>query len=382
MIASPQPPATGLDGETKGGLSEIPDAVWAEVGSLGYPSWSDGGSSSWVPVREGSAPVSSVPQIADSLRRTQASVRRILEASRGPANVLSDPWQVWCTIGDCPGHPQIDRARYGLPVLALAFGWRALEEGRQEDAVLACTGLAGFVRALAGTGLLGQMLATSNARGLALLCLRTASRVDRRDARRISLALETVEREWPNPSHTLGKELVFGQLYDPAQLPSALRSRVPSRWSAHGSLAPEDASWVSSLRGKVFGPWALRELCLRMAGVVEVADADPVTADPRIRAAGEPTFFGRLVRDDEGLSSNWLGFARRMRRMRTELRMLNGALETLAGATFRRQVDARTSRMLELRGAGPDRVVVAVADPAFAAEELRLPIPEGTPTRP
>ena len=29
-----------------------------------------------------------------------------------------------------------------------------------------------------------------------------------------------------------------------------------------------------------------------------------------------------------------------------------------------------------------ERAVVAVADPAFAAEELRLPLPEGTPSSP
>jgi hypothetical protein len=37
---------------------------------------------------------------------------------------------------------------------------------------------------------------------------------------------------------------------------------------------------------------------------------------------------------------------------------------------------------LELRDLGSDRVVVAVADPAFGAEELRLPVPGGTPSRP
>jgi len=30
----------------------------------------------------------------------------------------------------------------------------------------------------------------------------------------------------------------------------------------------------------------------------------------------------------------------------------------------------------------PDRVVVVVAGPAFEAEELRLPVPGGTPSRP
>lgn len=44
--------------------------------------------------------------------------------------------------------------------------------------------------------------------------------------------------------------------------------------------------------------------------------------------------------------------------------------------------DALTVRPLELRGSGRERTVVAIADPGFAAEELRLPVPEGTPTRP
>jgi hypothetical protein len=119
-----------------------------------------------------------------------------------------------------------------------------------------------------------------------------------------------------------------------------------------------------------------------MAGLVEVADADPTDADPRFRAAGESTFLWRLARDDDGLSSNWLGFARRVRRLRTQLRMLNTALEALSVGPSTCRVDARTGRPLEVRGSGADRVVVAVADPAFGAEELRLPVPEGTPTRP
>jgi len=382
LIASPQPPATALDGETTGGLSEIPDGVWAEIATLGYPDWTDGGSNSWRALREGSIPVAALPQVAETLRRTEGSVRRVLRASLGPANGLSDPWQVWCAARDCPGDSSADRARYGFPVLGLAFGWRGLEEGRLEDALLACTGVAGFLRASGGTGLIGQMLAISYLRGLSLLCLATASRSDRGTARRILEALGTIEREWPPFSHTLRQELVFGQLYDPRQLSSELRARIPARWLGNILLSSEEQSWVTGLRGKLFGPWAMRELCLRMAGLVEVADKDPTAADPRFQAAGESTFLWRLAREDGGGSSNWLGFARRMRRLTTELRMLNAGLEAISGSPANCRVDARTGHPLEVRGAGADRVVVAVADPAFAAEELRLPVPGGTPSRP
>src|SRR5689334_22402476 len=178
LIVSPQPPATGLDGTTSGGLSAIPDEVWAELGTLGYPGWSDGGSAPWRAMKEGSFPVAEVAQVAEALRRTQASIRRVLQASLGPSNFLSDPWQVWCML-DCPGQPSMDRVRYGFPVLGLAFGWQALAQGRLEDAVLACTAVAGFLRATGGSGLIGQMLAIPNIRGLSLLCLATASRNDR-----------------------------------------------------------------------------------------------------------------------------------------------------------------------------------------------------------
>jgi len=62
--------------------------------------------------------------------------------------------------------------------------------------------------------------------------------------------------------------------------------------------------------------------------------------------------------------------------------MLNAGLEIISGSPATRRLDARTGRPLEVRGTGTDRVVVALADPAFAAEELRLPVPGGTPTRP
>ncbi|HEY1909098.1 MAG TPA: hypothetical protein VGG91_23850, partial [Myxococcaceae bacterium] len=70
----------------------------------------------------------------------------------------------------------MDRARYDVPTLALAFGWQALESGRVDDAVLACVGLAGFLRAIAGTHLLGQMLAAAHGHPLALLCVESARR--------------------------------------------------------------------------------------------------------------------------------------------------------------------------------------------------------------
>src|SRR6476620_6052167 len=67
LLQQPQPPASPLDGERSGGLSEIPDQVWAELGALGYANASDGGGGSWRALKEGSAPVSSVPAIEKTL---------------------------------------------------------------------------------------------------------------------------------------------------------------------------------------------------------------------------------------------------------------------------------------------------------------------------
>ena len=114
---------------------------------------------------------------------------------------------------------------------------------------------------------------------------------------------------------------------------------------------------------------------------MRVADAPATSADPQLRASAAPTTLGVLAWKDGG-ASNWIGFARRDRRLRTELRMLALGLQASAGQPLRPEVDARTGRPLEIRGAGADRVVVGVADPAFEAEELRLPVPQGRPTPP
>ena len=379
LLQAPQPPASPLDGKSSGGLSEIPDEVWVALGALGYPSKSDAGTVSWREVKEGTAPISSVPAIERALVDADQPLRRVLLAARGPSSTLSDPWQVWCVL-DCSGLPSIERARVDVPTLSLAFGWRALEQGRVEDAVLGCLGLAGFLRALGGTHLLGQMLSASFARNLSLLCIETARRVSPNTRRQLAANLDVVEREWPAFSHTMRQELVFGQMISQARLPPELRSRVPSKWRAIGRTV-DDASWTTSLREKLFGGWALRERCLAAAALVEVSDAAPRDADARFGVAAAPTLLSRLAWEDAS-PSNWTGYVRRVRRLRTELRMLVVSLREASVGRVCEVVDARTGRPLEIRGSGADRVVVAIADPAFGAEELHLPVPEGRPTVP
>gem|GEM_PF-2863940 len=226
------------------------------------------------------------------------------------------------------------------------------------------------------------MLATSYARGLSLECL-TAARAASASRRELLSALELVSREWSPFSRTLTQELVFGQVLNLRSWPPALRARLPRRWlpvASGRSVVEKDSTWAG-VRAFVFGRWAVRDHCLRLARVVLSADGPPSTADPIFLDAGSPGLVGRLAWDDGGTSS-WIRFARRFRRLLTELRMLLVGLWPTAGDPARPEVDARTGRALELRGWGPDRVVVAVADPEFDAEELRLPAPEGRPTSP
>ena len=269
-------------------------------------------------------------------------------------------------------------------MLGLALGWRGLERAQTEDAVLSCMGLAGFLRALAGSGLIGQMLSASYARGLSLLCLATARVLPVTRRRALAESVDLVEREWPPFSHTLRQELVFSQVSGLERLPAQLRARVPARWlpvARNVRHDTEESTWLSSVRSALFGHWAMRERCLVLAGLVHVADAPATSADPQLRDAAAPTTLGVLAWKDGG-ASNWIGYARRERRLRTELRMLALGLQASAGQPLRPAVDARTGRPLELHGSGADRVVVAVADPAYEAEELRLPAPQGRPTPP
>ena len=224
------------------------------------------------------------------------------------------------------------------------------------------------------------MLSGSFLRGLSLLCIETARRVPPGTRRQLAEDLILVEREWPAFSHTMRQELVFGQMIGQARLPSKLRARIPSKWRSIVRKGDEE-SWTASLRGKLFGGLAMRERCLATAALVEVADASPRDADARFGAAGAPTLLSRLAWEETG-SSNWIGFARRARALRTELRMLVCSLRGGSVGSVCDVIDARSGRPLEIRASGSDCVVVAVADPAFGAEELRLPIPEGRPTSP
>lgn len=381
LLRAPQPSTTPLDPRASGGLSEVPDEVWAELGTFELPRSNDAAVASLRAVKEGAAPVSSVPALDKALPAAEQSLRQVLLAARGPASRLPDAWQVWSTLG---GHGRdMDRAQLNVPNLVLAFGWRGLERGRTEDAALACVGLAGFLRALGGTGLIGQMLSASVIRGHSLLCIATAQRVPPRTRQDLAAAITLVEREWPPFSHTLGQELVFGQLVGLDSFPSELRSQVPDRWRALGRRISTDdeGSWTRRLRERLFGGWALKERCLTTAKLVAVADSLPSVGDPVFLASAPSTTLASLAWEDAG-SSNWLGFARRMRGVRTQLRLLSCALRLSTGESFVAPTDARTGRSIELRGAGPDRAVVAVADPVFGAEELLLPVPEGRPTTP
>lgn len=377
LLRAPQPSTTPIDPRASGGLSEIPHEVWAELGTFELPPSNDAAGASLRAVKEGAAPVSSVPALDAALPAAEQSLRKVLLAARGPASRLPDAWQVWSTLG---GHSRaMDRAQLNVPNLVLAFGWRGLERGRTEDAALACVGLAGFLRALGGTGLIGQMLSASVIRGHSLLCVATAQRSPARTRQELAAAIALVEHEWPPFAHTLGQELVFSQFLGLDSFPPELRSRVPDRWRALGRRASSDGEepWTRRLRERLFGGWALKERCLTSAKLVAIADSPPSVGDPVFLESAPPTTLASLAWEGT-VSSNWLGFARRVRGLRTQLRLLDVALRLSTDGSFVAPTDARTGRPVELRGSGRDRVVVGVADPAFSAEELRLPVPEGT----
>jgi hypothetical protein len=384
LLVTPQPPASGLGGVTSGGLSEIPPDLWSSFPSLTFGA-DDAERARRRPVKEGTAPVSSDPALDGALRTFEEPLRRVLRAAFGPRNVLSDGWQIWCTM-DCPQQvPSVDRARFAVPTLALALGWRGLEQRRRDDALLGCVGLAGFLRASAGTGLVGQMVAGSFVHALSLECLAASKAASASEVLFLASSIEVVVREWPALSHTLTQELVFGQVLGADRLPADLRARLSPRWLPlvrSSSVSPlEDRSMWADVRRTLFGRLAMREHCLALAKSIRVVDGAPGEADPVLIAAGAPTFFGSLAWEGGGVS-RWIGYVRRARRQQTELRMLLTALEASVGKAALPMVDTRTGRPLELRGTASDRVVVAFADPAFEAEELRLPVPEGRPTSP
>jgi hypothetical protein len=383
LLLAPQPPVTGLNGQTRGGLADVPLSTWSALSSFELEKDEADGAQRRR-VREGTARVSSVPGFAAGLSRLQEPLHQVLLASLGPANRLPETAQVWRTL-DPPSGMEWFRVANAVGQLGSALGWRALERGDLEEARLACLGLYGFLRAQAGTDLLGQLLSAGQTPWLARLCTALARAEPTNSRRALLEELLLAEKEWPPFSHTLRQELVFGQLITAASWPLDLRARVPAAWDgvvAGRAHEAEPSTW-SRFRQRLFGRLAGRERCLWMAALIRVADKPPMISDPILAEAGNASFLSRLADEGPAAGSTWLSFARRLRRSRTHLRMTTFAVRALLDQQpTEASLDARAGRPLELRGSGADRMVVAPADPAFDAEELRLPVPEGRPTLP
>src|SRR5262249_11948310 len=167
LLSEPQPPASGLDGVTTGGLSTIPDADWTALGSYSYPDVRTTGP--WRAVREGDVPYDAVPELAAAVTALREPLGRVLQAGLGPWNRLPRQGPGWCAFR-C-AHPDTwGKLSIRLPTLALAVGWRALELRDLATARLSCLGLAGVLRAQAGTSLLGQMRSAAYMAALGKFC--------------------------------------------------------------------------------------------------------------------------------------------------------------------------------------------------------------------
>jgi hypothetical protein len=381
LLVQPQPRATGLGGVTSGGLSEVPEEVWTALASFHHAT--DGAERQRRRLAvEGKASTATIPEVVNALPKFWGPVERILRASLGPANRLPDSFQLWCLF-DCPGHPSISLTSLAVPLLASVSGWNDLERGRPENARLSCLGLWGFLRADAGAGaLVGQLRAERASAALVALCLATAQKLSEPEREELLASLELVEREWPSFSHTLTQELLFMEVRSSSNWPMALQQSLPSQWrplSVRQPFDPEPSAW-GTFRATVFGTWAEQEQCLRLGQAVRVGDASVSTSDTALLAAGKRTLLDKLAADEHSTSgeSSWLGFARRYRRLRTQLRMLTAALRTSLGRSLSGSsaIDARSDQPLEVRTSENGRVIVAVAFPSVDAEELRVPVPE------
>jgi hypothetical protein len=380
LLKQPQPQATGLLGVTSGGLVDVTDETWKALDT--FPSTKDETERQRRRlVQEGRASVSTIPQVLEELPRFEIPTERVLQAGLGPANVLSNSFQLWCSLG-CLGSPSIDTASAAVPLLASVSGWSALQLGQSQTGEKNCLGLWGFLRAQAGAGgLLGQMKAANAAPGLVALCLAAAQVLPPVSRKELLTALELVEHEWPTFSHTLVQELVFMEARRSNSWPPELKRQLPEQWlplAERQSWEPEMSTW-QTFRSYVFGPWSERHQCLKLARAIRVGDASPTISDPVLLAIGERTLLNKLAMEAESAlgETSWLRLARRYRRLRTNLRMLNVALRSSLGeqAFGPPPIDARTEMPLEVRASAPGRLVVAAAAPSVDAEELQLQVP-------
>src|SRR5262249_50772895 len=96
LLSEPQPPASGLDGVTTGGLSTIPDADWTALGSYSYPDVRTTGP--WRAVREGDVPYDAVPELAAAVTALREPLGRVLQAGLGPSHRLPGGGPVGCAL--------------------------------------------------------------------------------------------------------------------------------------------------------------------------------------------------------------------------------------------------------------------------------------------
>jgi hypothetical protein len=209
LLVQPQPLATGLGQVTSGGLSDLPDQVWLALDSFHHATNAAERQQRRLVV-EGRASVSTIPEVVNALPKFQTTLESVLRAALGPANRLSDSFQLWCLL-DCPGHPSISLASLAVPLLASVSGWSGLERGQAENAQLSCLGLWGFLRADAGAGaLVGQMRAERAAAALVALCLAAAQKMPEKSRRELLRSLELVERGGVGKPRLLSRNILAG----------------------------------------------------------------------------------------------------------------------------------------------------------------------------
>jgi hypothetical protein len=394
LAVSPQLIVAPL-GPDRPGLADLPMSLWESLHEV-LPSPSLFGTPADRERRraalEGSAPISTAPELIETAQRLDTSLSELLSAARGSRNRLPRSLDIWTTLNSGPDATPTFVDIQNILRLTITRGWVALASNQTRVAADSCVGSWGLIRAVASTSLLGRMIATISRRSTRALCLEAARLATKVQRETLASDLNQVGHGWPDFGHTLEEELVFSEVaFMSDKWSEDQRSKLPTeaqQLAAKGRIRNEEASWLTRARRAIFGGWASRDYCLSFARPIAAMEGTPKEAEAALRSLAQPLFSWKLAAWDEGSPSDWVSYFRRTRELDAELQLVIAGLAAWNArdadgdwpASFEkvgRFVDPRTGQQLDLVRSGTEVTVVARADPAFGAEELRAVLDKG-----